>query len=444
MSKKFVSFILTVLTVIGCFTFGTSAVDTFDPVFPLNDSNPCVSCWGYYSSGKAHKSSGYGNNENAIDFVVSSGTEVYAIESGKVSFARWDTTGYGKRITLTHDNGEKSLYGHLSKIIVEEGDTVSRGQIIAYSGSTGDSSGPHLHFAYSGNNLFRNYWLPQLYEAVSFKPECRSANAKYNDDKFIVNLIDDCYCYQSGKYVYSGSSLISKYLNITDTVHRVKMYQTAVVTAKSGLTVRKAPNIDSQKIGVLKSGATVRIVNYPVTDAKGYTWRWCMDANGFVCESYLNINTNSGNIILNGTYRIQASNGKFLTYCEYETARNGSLILWERMDDCYKVNQWFIFTPLFYFDDCGTIGYRISPAYNSSFALDCGTSPTDQVHLAKANNSKSQEWILEVNADGSVRFLQNRSRLVFDVSGGSDENGTPIILYGAHGEDNQRFQIVEP
>src|SRR5262249_2051532 len=53
---------------------------------------------------------------------------------------------YGKFITIKHPNGLTTLYGHLSKVLVTAGQSVKRGQLIAYSGNTGDVTGPHLHF----------------------------------------------------------------------------------------------------------------------------------------------------------------------------------------------------------------------------------------------------------------------------------------------------------
>ncbi len=70
---------------------------------------------------------------------------VRASKYGRVSYAGW-LGGYGKVVVVTHPGGDKTLYGHLSKIVVREGQYVKQGQIIAKSGNTGNSTGPHLHF----------------------------------------------------------------------------------------------------------------------------------------------------------------------------------------------------------------------------------------------------------------------------------------------------------
>lgn len=72
---------------------------------------------------------------------------ILAADSGKVLVAGWpDNSGYGNRIILDHGNGYQTLYGHLSRIYVTVGQTVKRGDVIGQEGSTGRSTGPHLHF----------------------------------------------------------------------------------------------------------------------------------------------------------------------------------------------------------------------------------------------------------------------------------------------------------
>ncbi len=79
-----------------------------------------------------------------VDFRGKRGTPIYAIDRGKVIFAGW-MRGYGKVTKIRHKNGYVSLYAHQSKIKVKVGDRVKKGQIIGLVGSTGRSTGPHLH-----------------------------------------------------------------------------------------------------------------------------------------------------------------------------------------------------------------------------------------------------------------------------------------------------------
>lgn len=80
-----------------------------------------------------------------IDFVASAGSAVHATGPGKVVSAGWEG-GYGRMIEIRHANGVSTRYGHLSKILVSVGDQVSAGATIGLVGSTGRSTGPHLHY----------------------------------------------------------------------------------------------------------------------------------------------------------------------------------------------------------------------------------------------------------------------------------------------------------
>jgi hypothetical protein len=81
-----------------------------------------------------------------MDIAVPTGTEVRAAASGKVLIARTGYTGYGFYAVLYHGGGMATLYAHNSQLLVSEGQEVSKGEVIALSGSTGRSTGPHVHF----------------------------------------------------------------------------------------------------------------------------------------------------------------------------------------------------------------------------------------------------------------------------------------------------------
>ncbi|MDW7992164.1 MAG: M23 family metallopeptidase [Anaerolineae bacterium] len=88
----------------------------------------------------------YWYGHRAIDIGVPVGTAVYAADSGFVSFAGWTDIGYGYLVVIDHANGFATYYAHLSRIYVTVGQKVERGQVIAASGNTGWSTGPHIHF----------------------------------------------------------------------------------------------------------------------------------------------------------------------------------------------------------------------------------------------------------------------------------------------------------
>jgi len=89
---------------------------------------------------------------NAVDFGASVGTPIVAAASGNVEKsvpAGWNG-GYGKFLVIRHDNGTKTLYSHLSSVLVNRGQRVVEGETIGYVGDTGRSTGPHLHFEVRG------------------------------------------------------------------------------------------------------------------------------------------------------------------------------------------------------------------------------------------------------------------------------------------------------
>ena len=90
---------------------------------------------------------GFYSWHKAIDIANHSGGPILAADSGTVIIAGWpDNSGYGNRVVVDHGNGYRTLYGHLSKIAVVAGQTVKRGDVLGQMGSTGRSTGTHLHF----------------------------------------------------------------------------------------------------------------------------------------------------------------------------------------------------------------------------------------------------------------------------------------------------------
>ena len=82
---------------------------------------------------------------SGIDIGVDYGTPVHSADSGTVVYAGW-MSGYGNTVVVDHGNGISTLYGHNEDVAVSEGQSVGKGSVIAYAGSTGNSTGPHVHF----------------------------------------------------------------------------------------------------------------------------------------------------------------------------------------------------------------------------------------------------------------------------------------------------------
>lgn len=91
------------------------------------------------------------HGNNSVDIAAPTGTPIVAAASGTVLLARNGYNGgYGNMIIIKHSNGTSTLYAHLSKISTKTGDKVSQGELVGYVGSTGRSTGPHLHYEVRG------------------------------------------------------------------------------------------------------------------------------------------------------------------------------------------------------------------------------------------------------------------------------------------------------
>ena len=120
---------------------GAAAYSTGSFIFPVASYTYISSRFGE----RIHPITGELKNHNGMDIASNMGTTVYAADGGRVVLAEW-YGGYGNCIMIEHGNGYKTLYGHLSVISVKNGQTVNQGETIGQVGSTGNSTGPHLHF----------------------------------------------------------------------------------------------------------------------------------------------------------------------------------------------------------------------------------------------------------------------------------------------------------
>jgi murein DD-endopeptidase MepM/ murein hydrolase activator NlpD len=94
---------------------------------------------------RIHPILGYRRMHTGIDFGAAYGTPIVASADGRVASAGWDG-GYGRAARISHGAGLLTLYGHMSRLAVSPGQQVAAGQVIGYVGSTGLSTGPHLHY----------------------------------------------------------------------------------------------------------------------------------------------------------------------------------------------------------------------------------------------------------------------------------------------------------
>lgn len=130
---------------------GTGAYIGGDMAWPAPASKRITSPFGY----RTHPILKVKKLHTGIDIGVGSGSNIVAANAGKVIKAAWNNS-YGYMVMVDHGGGIVTLYAHNSVLKVKTGDTVTKGQVIALSGSTGMSTGPHLHFEVRVNGEYKN------------------------------------------------------------------------------------------------------------------------------------------------------------------------------------------------------------------------------------------------------------------------------------------------
>ena len=103
-----------------------------------------------------HPISGKYKMHYGVDLAAPKGRPIYATRGGTVSYTGYEAGGAGYWVQINHGDGYKSVYMHMTHYIVKTGQNVSQGQVIGYCGSTGGSTGPHLHFGISYNGTYVN------------------------------------------------------------------------------------------------------------------------------------------------------------------------------------------------------------------------------------------------------------------------------------------------
>jgi lysostaphin len=129
--------------------------------FPTAAGTPVTSEFGW----RIHPITGDRKFHAGIDFGAAKGTPIYAVDAGQVVFAG-DKGGYGKAAVIQHQGSLSTLYGHASQLYVQQEQQVVRGQMIAAVGSTGFSTGPHLHFEVHVKGVTQNP-RPYLHEYLA-------------------------------------------------------------------------------------------------------------------------------------------------------------------------------------------------------------------------------------------------------------------------------------
>ncbi|HSK12660.1 MAG TPA: M23 family metallopeptidase [Phnomibacter sp.] len=108
-----------------------------------------------------------------LDFSANTGTPIYATADGRIKESGFNTGGYGNCVVINHGFGYETLYAHMVKVKVKNGDRVKRGDVVGWVGSTGKSTGPHLHYEVRKNGIhldpiyyFYNDLTPEQYDRL--------------------------------------------------------------------------------------------------------------------------------------------------------------------------------------------------------------------------------------------------------------------------------------
>lgn len=139
----------------------TRPVDNNKPSDQIPSSSGWVCPVPYYTltspfGMRVHPISGKWKMHNGVDLAAAQGTPIYAAKSGKVTVTSYQAGGAGYYVSINHGDGFSSVYMHMTHYIVSPGQYVNAGQVIGYVGSTGGSTGPHLHFGISYNGTYVN------------------------------------------------------------------------------------------------------------------------------------------------------------------------------------------------------------------------------------------------------------------------------------------------
>jgi murein DD-endopeptidase MepM/ murein hydrolase activator NlpD len=145
-----------------------------------------------YSIRRFHPVSKRYRAHTGIDYGAPTGTPILATANGRVEFAGWKG-GYGKLIILKHPNGYKTYYGHCSRLLKKKGQIVEQGQVIARVGSTGVSTGPHVHYEVRVGGKPINPNRVKKSRGKPLKPELLAAFKRTVDERLVLveNLLED-------------------------------------------------------------------------------------------------------------------------------------------------------------------------------------------------------------------------------------------------------------
>ena len=316
----------------------------------------------YYSDGTAHKCKYHTSDGKAagIDILAPSNTEVLAPASGTVktvldlTVTHGPKYSFGRYIEIQHDNGTITLYAHLNEFRVSEGQRVNGGDVIALSGSTGNSSGPHLHYEMSNIDTYR-YYETNGYNDPRNPPYRKGENPDpYREDppKFSQSLRN----LTSSKYakIYTLSS--GRYYNLFSNKELTSRLSSSHWTGEND-------EVWLLDVGVNSSNVVYAHISYPTSSKR-------IEAYARLRELFVKGTENSG--------VITAKNNVYGLYKRLNSGQNWSYGI-DAGDECYlltKENGWYqVMYPITGQKYC-RIAWMSEGQYTTAFPSNGVTPPT--------------------------------------------------------------------
>ncbi len=193
-----------------------------------------------------------------IDLKVNVGDTIYAAFDGKVRVKEFERRGYGYYLVVRHLNGLETVYGHLSKFLVAENEFVKSGQPIALGGSTGLSTGPHLHFEtrFLGKPINPNFII-DFDNKVCHRDEYLVTNSSYHKTTKSSSVRKT----NSKQYAESQNTADNKYVSGQVKYHKIQKGDTlGAIARRYGLSVSKLCNLNNMTSRTtLRVGKSIRI-----------------------------------------------------------------------------------------------------------------------------------------------------------------------------------------
>jgi len=238
------------------------SVENRPDTFHVDLTNFTIPTMGHVTSqfGKRRRRMHYG-----IDLKVQKGDTIYAAFEGKVRLCKYERRGYGYYVVLRHSNGLETVYGHLSKFLVNEDDVVRSGDPIALGGNTGRSTGSHLHFEFRFLGRPINPNLIVDFENKVCHRDSYVVTQKSFDylgsAKFLAGKAGTSSSSSAAYATKSSSKTPNKYTSGEVNYHRIKKGDSLYIIAKRyGTSVNKLCKLNGISTkSKLKIGQTLRI-----------------------------------------------------------------------------------------------------------------------------------------------------------------------------------------